>query len=109
MGRWWKPGCRSSSPAVSREDDRDMEPIRILLVEDQTLMRQGLQTILDLEPGLHVVGEASDGEAGGHAGLELPPHVPPPDAQRPKLPGLQATAGLLPACPHAPGILFTTV
>ena len=38
-----------------------MEPIRILLVEDQTLMRQGLKTILGLEPGLRVVGEATDG------------------------------------------------
>ncbi len=36
-----------------------MPPIRILLVEDQTLMRQGLKTILDLEPGLTVVGEAA--------------------------------------------------
>ena len=35
--------------------------IRVLIVEDQTLMRQGLRTILDLEPGLHVVGEAADG------------------------------------------------
>ena len=50
-----------------------MEPIRILLVEDQTLMRQGLKTILDLEPGLQVVGEASDGEAGVQAALELRP------------------------------------
>ena len=38
--------------------------IKILLVEDQTLMRQGLKTILDLEPGLRVIGEASDGESG---------------------------------------------
>ncbi|MBL8046460.1 MAG: DNA-binding response regulator, partial [Anaerolineales bacterium] len=41
-----------------------MTLIRILLVEDQTLMRQGLKTILDLEPGLRVVGEAADGESG---------------------------------------------
>jgi len=33
-----------------------MTLIRLLLVEDQTLMRQGLKTILDLEPGLRVVG-----------------------------------------------------
>ena len=61
-----------------------MEPIHILLVEDQTLMRQGLKTILDLEPGLHVVGEASDGEVGVQAALELRP------AGRPRQP---ATAG----------------
>ena len=36
--------------------------IRILLCEDQTLMRQGLHTILELEAGFQVVGEAADGE-----------------------------------------------
>ena len=34
------------------------EPIRILLVDDQRLMREGLRTLLELEPGLDVVGEA---------------------------------------------------
>ena len=53
----------------------DIEPIRILLVEDQTLMRQGLKTILDLEPGLQVRGEASDGEVGVRVALELRPDV----------------------------------
>src|SRR5215475_13566413 len=73
--RWWKPACPSSPPAVSREDDRAMEPIRILLVEDQTLMRQGLKTILDLEPGLRVVGEAGDAEMGIRLALELRPDI----------------------------------
>ena len=45
--------------------------IKILLVEDQTLMRQGLKTILDLEPGLRVIGEASDGESGVQLALEM--------------------------------------
>jgi DNA-binding NarL/FixJ family response regulator len=36
--------------------------IRILLCEDQTLVRDGLRTILNLQPGLTVVGEATDGE-----------------------------------------------
>jgi len=36
--------------------------IRILLCEDQTLMRQGLHTVLELEPGFEVVGEAINGE-----------------------------------------------
>lgn len=37
------------------------DTIRILLCEDQTLMRQGLRTILELEPDIQVVGEATDG------------------------------------------------
>jgi len=40
-----------------------MKPIRILLAEDQTLMRQGLRTILELESGFEVAGEAEDGKA----------------------------------------------
>lgn len=51
------------------------DTINILLVEDQTLMRQGLKTILDLEPGFHVVGEAGDGERGAQLALELHPDV----------------------------------
>src|SRR5438105_3306296 len=38
------------------------ESIHILLCEDQTLMRQGLHTVLELEPGFEVVAEAADGE-----------------------------------------------
>ena len=40
-----------------------MKPIRIMLAEDQTLMRQGLKTILELEDGFEVAGEAEDGKA----------------------------------------------
>ena len=85
-----------------------MEPIRILLVEDQTLMRQGLKTILDLEPGLHVVGEASDGEAGVQAALELRPDVILMDVQLPKRNGVEATAAICAAWPQARVIILTT-
>jgi two-component system, NarL family, response regulator DegU len=85
-----------------------MEPIRILLVEDQTLMRQGLKTILDLEPGLHVVGEASDGEAGVQAALELRPDVILMDVQLPKLNGVEATAAICAAWSQARVIILTT-
>ena len=85
-----------------------MEPIRILLVEDQTLMRQGLKTILDLEPGLQVVGEASDGEAGVPAALELRPDVILMDVQLPKLNGVEATAAICAAWSQARVIILTT-
>ena len=85
-----------------------MEPIRLLLVEDQTLMRQGLKTILDLEPGLHVVGEASDGETGVQAALELRPDVILMDVQLPKLNGVEATAAICAAWSQARVIILTT-
>jgi DNA-binding NarL/FixJ family response regulator len=88
--------------------------IRVLLVEDQTLMRQGLKTILDLEPGLRVVGEAGDGERGVELGLELKPDVVLMDVQMPGargapgLNGVQATAELVRQWPEARVIILTT-
>ena len=73
-----------------------MEIIRILLVEDQTLMRQGLRTILDLEPGLKVVGEAGDAEMGIRLALELRPDIILMDVQLPGASGVEATAAIFP-------------
>ena len=41
-----------------------MEPVRILLVEDHQVVREGLRRMLELEPDMRVVGEAADGEEG---------------------------------------------
>ena len=84
------------------------DPIQILLVEDQTLMRQGLKTILDLEPGLRVIGEASDGESGVQLALELRPNVILMDVQMPRLNGVEATAQLCRQWPEAKVIILTT-
>lgn len=82
--------------------------IQILLVEDQTLMRQGLKTILDLEPGLRVIGEASDGENGVRLALEMRPDVILMDVQMPRLNGVDATAKLCRQWPEAKVIILTT-
>ena len=42
-------------------------PIRVLIADDQPLVRAGLRMILDAEPDIEVVGEAADGERGGRA------------------------------------------
>ena len=84
------------------------ETINILLVEDQTLMRQGLKTILDLEPGLRVVGEASDGESGVKMALEMRPDIVLMDVQMPRLNGVEATAQLCRQWPAAKVIILTT-
>ena len=85
-----------------------MEPIRILLVEDQTLMRQGLRTILTLEPGLEVVGEAADGEAGIRQALDLRPDVILMDVQMPGMSGIEAIAAICAVWPETRIIILTT-
>lgn len=82
--------------------------ISLLIVEDQTLMRHGLRTILDLEPGLQVVGEVASGEEGVKRALELRPDVILMDVQMPGLNGVEATAAITRAWPEARLIILTT-
>ena len=82
--------------------------IKLLLVEDQTLMRQGLRTILTLEPGLTVIGEAGDGEEGVKLALTLRPDVILMDVQMPRRNGVEATGDLVGAWPAAKVIILTT-
>ncbi len=85
-----------------------MKPVQILLVEDQTLMRQGLKMILDLEPGLQVVAEASNGEDGLKVALEMRPDVILMDVQLPAMSGVEATQAICAAWPEAKVIILTT-
>jgi len=85
-----------------------MEPIRILIVEDQTLMRQGLKTILDLEPGLQVVGQAADGQTGIHMALDLRPDLILMDIQMPGINGIEAIAAICAVWPEARIVILTT-
>jgi DNA-binding NarL/FixJ family response regulator len=83
-------------------------PIRVLIAEDQTLMRQGLKTILDLEDGFAVVGEAADGEAAIERALALRPDVVLMDVRMPRVSGVEATARLSAELPGARVIILTT-
>ena len=82
--------------------------ITLLLIEDQTLMRQGLRMLLDLEPGMSVIGEAADGESGVRLALEKRPDVVLMDVQMPGISGVEATAALCAAWPAARVIILTT-
>ena len=65
--------------------------IRVLVVDDQSLVRAGFRTILDSEDGIEVVGEASNGEEAIAAVAELSPDVVCMDVQMPGMDGLEAT------------------
>ena len=85
-----------------------MKTIRILLAEDQTLMRQGLKTLLELEPGLKVIAEAADGREAVKLALQLRPDITLMDVQMPHLNGVEATAEICRAWPEARVIILTT-
>ena len=66
-------------------------PIRVLLVDDETLLRQGLRSAFEAYPNIRVVGEAKDGEEAILTTANLTPAVIVMDINMPKLDGIEAT------------------
>ncbi len=62
--------------------------IRVLIVDDQALVRAGFRMILDGDPDIEVVGEAADGEQAVHSTARLEPDVVLMDIRMPQLDGL---------------------
>jgi DNA-binding NarL/FixJ family response regulator len=71
--------------------DSSAEAIGVLIVDDQTLVRAGFRMILEIEPDLHVVGEASDGGQAVAQVAALRPDVVLMDVRMPGLDGIAAT------------------
>jgi DNA-binding NarL/FixJ family response regulator len=82
--------------------------IRILLVDDQTLVRQGIQTLLDLEEDLTVVGAAANGQQALELAEQLQPDVVLMDIRMPVMDGVAATREITRRWPQISVIILTT-
>jgi len=82
--------------------------IRVLLVDDHAVVREGLRTFLELQDGIEVVGEAGDGAAGVAAAERLRPDVVLMDLVMPRLDGVGAMRELRRRVPGARVIVLTS-
>ena len=85
-----------------------MPPIRILIVDDHTLVRDGLNTILRRQPDFEVVGEASNGREATDLARELTPDVILMDLRMPEMSGVEAMREIGASNPEIKIIVLTT-
>jgi DNA-binding NarL/FixJ family response regulator len=84
------------------------EAVRILLVDDHTLFRDGLRALFGSLPDIEVVGEAATGAEAISLAEELQPDVVLMDIQMPDLNGVEATRQIVQTSPHI-GVIITTM
>ncbi|MFD7451837.1 response regulator [Kitasatospora sp. NPDC059827] len=82
------------------------EPVRVLVVDDQALLRGSFRMLIDAEPGLVVVGEAADGAAAIEAVAEQKPDVVLMDVRMPGTDGIEATRTI---CGRSPDVRVLTL
>lgn len=82
-------------------------PIRVLLVDDHSLFRRGIASLLSTEGGFEVVGEAADGHEAVEKASALMPDVVLMDLNMPRLSGLDATRRIKEALPYARIVMLT--
>jgi DNA-binding NarL/FixJ family response regulator len=81
--------------------------MRLVIADDEAMVRRGLRMLVELEPGLEVVGEAADGREAVALARRARPDLVLMDIRMPELDGLSAARQVL-ALPHAPRVLMLT-
>ena len=84
-----------------------MEKLRILLAEDNRILREGLKRLIEDQPNMEVVGEADNGITAWQQAKELEPDIVLMDISMPRLNGAEATVKIRELCPHVKVIALT--
>jgi DNA-binding NarL/FixJ family response regulator len=85
----------------------EIEPVRVLLVDDHPMFLEGLRLVLTSQAGIAVVGEATDGNDAVVAALDLQPDVVVMDLNLPGQRGIDATRQIVAASPHIAVLVLT--
>ncbi|MFL6139061.1 MAG: response regulator [Frankiaceae bacterium] len=99
----------TDQPAESRPTEPVAigDPIRVLVVDDHALFRRGLEMVLEQEPDIEVVGEASDGTEAVERAVETTPDIVLMDVRMPKRGGIDACTAIKDAVPSTKIIMLT--
>jgi two-component system, NarL family, response regulator LiaR len=95
--------------SIKRMRGRDAVTIRLLITDDHKVVRQGLRMVLELDPDLEVVGEASNGEEALRMARRLEPDVVLMDLLMPVMSGIEATGEIRRVLPSTEVVALTSV
>ena len=98
----------STINATPKASNDRLHQIRIVIADDHPVVRIGVKNMLQSDPGLEVLGEASDGDEAITATLELLPDILLLDLQMPRLPGLEAMRAIMSGSPTVKILLLTS-
>src|SRR3954454_13912436 len=116
--RWWgarssssraraaRP-CSSASRCPAKGRGSTMAELRVFIADDHSIVREGMKALVNAQPGMRVVGEASDGREACRAVEELQPDVAVMDITMPGWGGAEATERLKRTCPAVRVVALT--
>ncbi|MER6162107.1 response regulator transcription factor [Streptomyces sp. NPDC001868] len=93
---------------MNDDEPEQVPPVRVLVVDDQRLIRDGIASLLSIRPGIEVVGTAVDGRDAVARTLELGPDVVLMDVRMPEMDGVEAVAVLRDRAPECRVVMLTT-